>query len=125
MTVIETTGEMDLKRMVKLPIIDKNKPANYKYSDKEEKFMRDTCTYEFINMENPGLAQVFHYGNAKNKIKLTLFHGGKYRLPRFIANHINSCGTPMWGFKPDGMGNMNKEKTGTKPRFQCREVYEG
>lgn len=115
--------KMDEKKMTNLPIRDPKNPSK-KLSEKEEKFMREICTYEFINVEEPGLMHKFSYGNAQNKHTFVLFHGEKYRLPRFIQRHIESKGTPIWGWSPDGYGRMQKTKRGYKTRFQLREVYE-
>ena len=115
--------EMDVKRMQKLPIIDPVNPSK-KYTEKEEKWLREIKAYEFSNLEEPGLMHTFAYGCAGNKMKFQLFHGGKYHVPRFIARHIESRSTPMWNWRPDGLGGMRKELSGKKSRFQMREVYE-
>jgi len=121
---MEQTQEdpIDLKRMQALPIIDPDDP-NKKISEKEEKFLREIVNYEFFNLEEPGMIQKFSYGNSKNKYTFTFFHGGKYRIPRFIARHVESKSIPMWNWKPDGMGRMQKMMAGRKSRFQMREVY--
>lgn len=94
-------------------------------SEKEEKHLREIGKYEFYNLEEPGLALKFPYGNHKTQHTFTLFHGGKYDLPRFVARHLESCTTPIWDWRPDGMGRMEKKLVGHKPRFQLRHVYEG
>lgn len=114
----------DLKKFETLPIINHENP-NKKFSEKEEKFLREVKTYEFMNLEEQGLMQSFTYGSTKNKMKFTLFHGEKYKVPRFIADHINNRSTPMYKWKPSGYGEVNKEMSGTKSRFQMREVFEG
>lgn len=113
----------DAAKFRKLPIIDPNDP-NRKISEKEEKHLREMVSYEFMNLEEAGLSQKFSYGNANNKHTFTFFHGGRYKVPRFIARHIESKCTPMWGWQPDGSGSLKKEKKGYKSRFQMREVYE-
>lgn len=118
-----TSTTIDEKKIAKLPLIDPYNPSK-KFTEKEEKWLREVMTYEFTNSEEPGLMNSFTYGNTKNKYTFKFFHGGKYRVPRFIANHVNSRGTPMWKWKPDGYGTMHKERIGTKSRFQMREVYE-
>lgn len=115
--------EMDLKKMVKLPIIDPSNPSK-KIEEKEEKWLRELATYEFMNLEEPGLMHQFSYGRPGNQMKFTLMHGGRYKVPRFIARHIDSRATPMWSWRPDGLGGMRKERVGQKSRFQMREVYE-
>lgn len=111
------------KKIQNLPIIDPKNPSR-KFNEKEEKFLREMLTYEFMNLEEPGLMLKFPYGNSKNKHTFTFFHGGKYLLPRFLARHVESKSTPIWGWKPDGSGRLIKEMKGVKSRFQMREVYE-
>lgn len=113
----------NLKKMLELPIIDPTNPSK-KYSEKEEKWLREVKTYEFINVEESGMMQRFPYGTTRNKMDFTLLHGGRYKLPRFIARHLESCTTPIWKWRPDGHGGIHKELVGRKPRFQMREVYE-
>lgn len=114
---------MDPKRMQKLPIIDPTNPSK-KFAEKEEKWLRELKSYEFMNIEEPGLMHTFSYGCAGNQMKITFFHGAKYTVPRFIARHIESRSTPMWAWRPDGSGSIRKEQTGKNSRFQMREVYE-
>lgn len=104
----------------KLPIIIK-KPAN----EKEEKFLREICEFEFMNIEEPGLSHKFPYGDAKNSHTFTMFHGGKYKFPRFLAQWIESRNTPIWDWRPNGEGGMEKKLIGHKPRFQMRQVFGG
>ena len=117
---LNEVSKADLSKLQKLPITD---PYKQKMTDKEEKHLREMCEYEFMNLEEPGLMQKFTYGNAKYKETFTLFHGQKYRLPRFVARHIDSRSTPMWTWQPDGTGRMQKMRVGEKSRFQMREVY--
>lgn len=114
---------LEIAKFQKLPIIDPVNPSR-KYSEKEEKHLREVVKYEFMNLEEPGLSQKFPYGNAKAKHIFNFEHGGKYSVPRFVARHLESCSTPMWGYKPDGFGRMEKVLKGRKSRFQMREVYE-
>jgi len=109
-----------LDELQKLPIIGK-KPAN----EKEEKYLREICEFEFMNLEEPGLLHRFPYGNAQKHHTFTLFHGGKYKVPRFIARWIESRSTPIWDWRPDGTGGMEKKLMGQNPRFQMREVFGG
>ena len=104
----------------KLPIIGKQPE-----SDKEEAFLREVCEFEFFNIEEPGVSVRFPYGNSKNHHNFTLFHGGKYKLPRFLARHIESRSTPMWDWRPDGTGKLIKKKIGDNPRFQMRQIFGG
>ena len=115
---------VDPKKMEKLPIINMENPSK-KIDEKEEKYLRQTVTYEFMNLEEPGVPHTFPYGNSKNRYTFTLLHGGRYKLPRFIARHIESRSTPIWKWMPDGTGSMIKSRMGVNQRFQMREVYEG
>ena len=119
----QNESKIDLKKMQNLPIIDAKNPTK-KYTEKEEKWLREICTYEFMNIEEPGLMHSFSYGCSGNMMKFTFFHGGTYKVPRFIAQHINSRSTPIWGWRPDGTGSIRKELTGRNSRFQMRESYE-
>lgn len=106
-------------KMKKLPIIGK-KPKN----EKEEAHLREICLFEFLNLEEPGVICKFPYGNHKEKHNFILFHGGKYKVPRFIARHIESKAIPMWDWRPDGFGGITKQQIGSNPRFQMRQVFE-
>ncbi len=89
----------------------------------EEKFLREICEFEFYNLEEPGLVQKFPYGTTNKKMDFMFMHGGKYRVPRHVARHLESLSTPIWAWRPDGTGAMAKEQVGLKPRFQMRQVY--
>ena len=78
--------------------------------------------FEFYNLEEPGLLQKFSYGTTKKNKMYTFFHGQKYKIKREIAEHVESRETPLWGYRPDGTGKMQKYLKGYKPRFQMREV---
>lgn len=110
--------EAKLEKLEKLPIVGKQ--AN---NEKEEKYLREICEYEFYNLEEPGLSIKFPYGNTNFKHNFQFFHGGKYRIPRHVARHIEGCTTPIWKWRPDGTGSMRKENAGEKPRFQMRQVF--
>lgn len=118
-----TKKKDNLTKIQNLPIIDPSDRTK-KYSEKEEKHLREMNTYEFMNLEEPGLMITFPYGNANNKHNFTLMHGGKYLLPRFLQRHVESKSTPMWGWKPDGTGRLTKILKGRNSRFQMREVYD-
>jgi hypothetical protein len=92
-------------------------------SEKEKKWLDEEIDVEFYNTEEPGLMNTFCYGNTKNFKKYTLMHGGKYKLPRKVCQHIESRNTPVWSWQPDGQGRMIKKQVSTKPRFQCRQVF--
>lgn len=94
-------------------------------SEKEEDFLREICEFEFMNIKEPGLSHRFPYGNSKNHHNFTFFHGKKYKVPRFLAQWIESRATPLYNWLPDGTGGMTKKKTGNDPRFQMRQVFGG
>lgn len=108
------------KDLEDLPIVGRQ-PAD----EKEKKHLKEFVTYEFMNMEEPGMQLRFPYGSTKRKAVLTFLHGGKYRLPRHVARHVSRCSTPIWDWRPDGSGRMVKQRVGDRPRFQMKEVYEG
>lgn len=91
--------------------------------EKEKKYLKEICEYEFQNLEEPGLSIKFPYGDSRNRKLISLFHGGRYKVPRHIARHLENCTTPIWNWRPDGTGSMKKEMLGQKSRFQMREVY--
>lgn len=92
-------------------------------SDKEKNWLDEEIDVEFYNIEEPGLMNKFPFGGTKNFKVYTLMHGGKYKLPRRVVQHIESRQTPIWKWQPDGSGAMTKKLTGMKPRFQCRQVF--
>lgn len=91
--------------------------------EREKQWLEQEIEIEFYNSEEPGMMLKFPYGTTKNKKNYILFHGGRYKLPRKIVNHIQSRQTPIWNWKPNGLGQMEKSLSGYKPRFQCREVF--
>ena len=120
---VQEKEKLNEKKMQRLPIIDPTNPSK-KHTEKEEKWLREMVNYEFMNIEEPGLAQTFSYGCAGNVMKFEFHHGHKYKVPRFIARHVDSRSTPMWSWRPDGKGSIAKEQVGRKSRFQMRECYE-
>jgi len=119
----ESNNDVDLERLRRLPIINRNNPHK-KYSEKEEKHLRDISTFEFYNLEEPGLMITFPYGSTTNKHTFKFMHGGKYKIPRFLARFVDSAATPLWGWEPDGTGSLQKVFKGWNSRFQMREVYD-
>ena len=116
--VKDAERDKDTAFIAALPIIGKQ-PS----SEKEEKYLREVCEYEFYNLEEPGLAVKFPYGSTRNQHNFTFYHGGKYRVPRHVARHVESCATPIWDWRPDGTGKMAKQRVGEKSRFQMRHVF--
>jgi len=106
------------KKIASLPIIGEQ-PVD----EKEEKFLREICNYEFTNLEEPGLMHTFSYGTSNNMHKFSLVHGGSYHFPRFIARHLEKCSTPLYEWRPDGSGRLVKKKIGDKARFSMRQQY--
>ena len=80
------------------------------------------CEFEFYNIEEPGLSLQFSYGPTTKPTKYKMWHGQKYKVPRKVAEHIETRQTPMWGYRPNGEGKMIKALIGWKSRFQMREV---
>lgn len=114
--------EFDKKKLDALPIIDRENPDR-KFSEKEEKHLRELCVFEFNNTEQPGVMHKFSYGNSNNKMVFNIFHGQKYVLPRFLARWIESAGVPVWSWAPDGSGRLTKKKSGYSRRFMMREAF--
>lgn len=94
-------------------------------SEKEEKHLKEVCNYEFYNLEESGLNLSFCYGNTRFQKNFLFMHGAVYKVPRHVARHIENRTTPIWAWRPDGTGRMQKQKVGEKPRFQMREKFEG
>ena len=92
-------------------------------SEKEKEWLNEEIEIEFYNIEEPGVMNKFSYGTTKDYTDYALFHGAKYTLPRKVIRHIESRQTPIWAYEPDGHGKMTKKMTGSKPRFQCRQVF--
>jgi hypothetical protein len=116
--VVDQASKQD-EKMLDLPIVGKQ-PVN----EKEEKYLKEICEFEFYNTEEPGLSIKFPYGNTKKNHSFTFEHGSKYRIPRHVARHVESSSTPIYSWKPNGSGAMQKIQTGTKSRFQMRPVFE-
>lgn len=93
-------------------------------ADRKKAWLQEEIAIEFMNLEEPGVMQKFVYGPTTNPKKYTLMHGGKYKLPREVVQHIESRQTPIWKYRPNGIGGMEKELTGHKSRFQCRQTFE-
>jgi len=109
--------KIDPKKLAKLPIINKE-DGSRKIDEKEEKYLRELVTYEFMNLEQQGHPEAFSYQGHN----FEFLHGGRYLLPRFIAQHVESLARPDWGWKPNGKGDMEKNLNGNLYRFQMREV---
>lgn len=103
---------------------EKSVKATRSEEERKEEWLNEEIMIEFMNLEEPGAPVKFPFGTTrKNKI-YTLMHGGKYRLPRRVVTHIESRQTPIWGYRPDGKGQMEKNLEGYKSRFQCRQIFE-
>lgn len=101
-----------------LPIVGKQ-PTN----EKEEKYLKEICEFEFYNLEEPGLSQKFPYGDTRKHKDFLFIHGQRYKVPRHVARWVESRGTPIYDWRPNGKGQMEKQKVGEKPRFQMRHVF--
>ncbi len=107
------------KDFSKLPIVGRQ-PRD----EKEEKFLKEICEFEFLNLEDTGLSITFPYGSTNNQQNFQLFHGARYKVPRHLARHVETRATPKYEWRPDGTGQMKGQRVGDKPRFQMRQVYE-
>jgi hypothetical protein len=92
--------------------------------DRKKQWDDEIISFEFMNLEEPGVPIKFVFGKMPRPQKYTLLHGGKYKLPRTVVNHIESRQMPIWKYTPDGEGRMAKRLTGYKSRFQCRQLFE-
>lgn len=92
--------------------------------DKKKEWLNEEVLIEFFNLEEPGIILKFDYGPTNNTKKYVMVHGAKMKLKREIVNHIESRQTPIWTYKPNGQGQMEKALKGYKSRFQCRQVFE-
>lgn len=110
--------KIETKKLEDLPIIGE-KPEN----EREEKYLKEICEYEFQNIKEPGSSISFPYGSTKNYVVFDFKHGQKYKVPRHIARHVEKCSTPIYKWKPDGNGSLEKNITGTDSRFQMRPVF--
>jgi len=93
-------------------------------SASKKAWLEELVTFEFLNIECPGVLQKFNYGSTKNNKKYILFHGETYTLPREIKIHIETRQTPIWDWVPDGTGKMHKKYMGSTNRFLCRDVFQ-
>jgi len=91
-------------------------------SESGKEYLKEERTYEFYNLEEPGLSVKFSYGPTNSPKRYVFWHGQKYKVPVEVAEHIERSQTPIWAWRPDGTGSMVKQMSGWKPRFQMREV---
>lgn len=92
--------------------------------DVKRDWLNEVLHVEFYNLEEPGVNLTFVTGNTKKPEKHILFHGGKYKLRRETINHLQSRQTPIFSYRPNGQGQMEKALSGYKSRFQCRQIFE-
>jgi hypothetical protein len=118
-SVFHQQRQADPKFLATLPILGKP-PA----SAKEEAYLREMGKFQFYNMEEPGHSEEFGYGNTKVHTMFHLEHGKTYPLPRHVQRHVESLGTPIYRWIPDGQGSLMKQIAGEKQRFQLKQVYE-
>jgi hypothetical protein len=107
-----------MSKTLEAPTIVKDKKQRHK------EWMEEEVYFEFFNLEEPGVPIKFSFGTTRNAEKHSLMHGGKYRKKRSVVQHLESRQTPLWGYKPDGRGQMQKDLEGYKSRFQCRQLFE-
>lgn len=85
--------------------------------------VNDDVEVEVYNIEEPGAPIAVVHGPANNLFKKKFLHGGKYTLPRKIVKFIESRQRPIYKWKPDGSGIMQKQIIGYEQRFSCKQVF--
>jgi len=113
MTVVDNK-----KVFEKLPIV-----GTQPKTEAEEAHLKELVKVEFYNLEEPGVSMLFPYGSTVFNKKFLFFHGGKYEIPRHVVKWVESLGVPIYKWKTDGDGKMQKAKVGFKPRFSMRTVH--
>lgn len=108
------------KEIQSLPIIPID---GEKIDEKKDKWLRELVVVEFKNLEETRAHIEFCYGGTKKRAKFCLWPGGVYRLPRFIQRHLETRSIPIWDWRPDGSGKMQKYLQTYQSRFQLREMY--
>ena len=104
--------------------MSKEAPAIHKSEqDRKKEWLDEVIQVEFFNLEEPGVPVKFSYGPTNKPEKYTFLHGGKYSLRRDVVQHLESRQTPIWGYKPNGSGQMGKNLEGYKSRFQLRQTF--
>ena len=116
-----------LHKRLKMAKVQEANPKEQEFADKVRtdtgrKHLKEERTFEFYNLEEPGLAVKFSYGPTTSPKRYNFWHGEKYTIPVEVAEHVERSQTPIYGYRPDGTGRMVKQLTGWKPRFQMREV---
>jgi len=119
MGVAKLQKTLTAKELAKLPIVGRQPE-----SEKEAEYLKEICEFEFYNLEQAGLLIKFPYGDTKNKTYFTFMHGGRYQIPRHVARHVESRSVPLYEYRPNGEGGMIPTKTGEKPRFQMRMIFD-
>ncbi len=92
--------------------------------ERQKEWLKEMITFEFFNLEESGVPVTFSHGPTNDTKKYMLLHGGKYTYSRAHVQHLESRQTPIWGYKPNGDGRMEKTLKGYKSRFQCRQLFE-
>ncbi len=109
---------LEVKKLEEIPI-QGEPPVN----EKEEKYLKEVAEYEFYNTEQPGVPYKAPYGSTKKFANLYFEHGKRYKIPRHVARHVESCSTPINKWNADGSGAMTKTTVGKNSRFQMRPVF--
>lgn len=113
--------DMPISKLEGLPIVPID--GRVVTDEGEKKYLKEIGVYEFSNLEDARSFMKFCYGSTKNQITFTLMHGGTYRLPKHVANWIESRGSPQWKWSPDGSGRLDKRYDGKKNRAMLRPVF--
>lgn len=113
--------DMPISQMEALPIVPID--GRVVTDEAEKKYLKEIGIYEFSNLEDPRSFMKFSYGGTKKPTIFMLQHGGTYRLPRHVANWLESRGSPQWKWSPDGSGRLDKRYDGKKNRAMLRPVF--
>ena len=93
-----------------------------KFEEKKAPYGEDV-EVEIYNIEEPGAPINVVYGPANNLYKKTFLHGGKYKIPKEIIKWLESRQVPLYKWRPDGTGAMQKTLIGYKQRFSCKGIF--
>lgn len=115
-------NQYDEKSLNRIPLMNIYEPHK-KYTEKEEKYLREMRVYQFSNLEQAGSPLEFSYGSGKVQMQFKLEPNTLHRLPRWLAQHVESRGRPVYDWVPTGESRkMTKRLVDFERRFMMREV---
>jgi len=88
----------------------------------EKDWLEEKVTIQFYNIEEPGAPGFFCFGLCTCPKTIELDHGEIAELNRGDVRYIESRQTPIYEYKSAPNGKMRKERTGWRPRYQCRQI---